>query len=90
MKILYLTFYFEPDLCAGSFRNTPLAYELNRQLNEEDEVHVITTMPNRYQSFKEHALETERIDKLLIHRISIPEHQSGFFDQINSFKTFFF
>ena len=90
MKILYLTFYFEPDLCAGSFRNTPLAYELNRKLKEGDEVHVITTMPNRYKSFKEDALEVERIDKLFIQRILIPEHQSGFLDQINSFKTFFF
>ena len=89
MKILYLTFYFEPDLCAGSFRNTPLAYELNRQLQRGDEIHVITTMPNRYNSFKEDALEVEQVDKLLIQRISIPEHQSGFLDQINSFKTFF-
>ncbi|KYG76244.1 glycosyltransferase involved in cell wall biosynthesis [Roseivirga ehrenbergii] len=90
MKILYLTFYFEPDLCAGSFRNTPLAYELNRKLKEGDEVHVITTMPNRYKSFKEDAQEVERIDKLFIQRIPIPDHQSGFSDQINSFKTFFF
>ena len=90
MKILYLTFYFEPDLCAGSFRNTPLAYELNRKLKEGDEVHVITTMPNRYKSFKEDAQEVERIDKLFIQRIPIPDHQSGFLDQINSFKTFFF
>ena len=90
MKILYLTFYFEPDLCAGSFRNTPLAYELNRKLKEGDEVHVITTMPNRYKSFKEDALEVEQRDKLFIQRIPIPDHQSGFLDQINSFKTFFF
>jgi len=90
MKILYLTFYFEPDLCAGSFRNTPLAYALNKKLKEGDEVHVITTMPNRYKSFKEEALEVEQMDKLHIDRISIPEHQSGFLDQINSFKTFFF
>ncbi len=90
MKILYLTFYFEPDLCAGSFRNTPLAYELNRKLKDGDEVHVITTMPNRYKSFKEDALEVEQRDKLFIQRIPIPVHQSGFLDQINSFKTFFF
>lgn len=90
MKILYLTFYFEPDLCAGSFRNTPLAYGLNRKLKEGDEIHVITTMPNRYKSFKEDAREVERIDKLFIQRIPIPDHQSGFLDQINSFKTFFF
>ena len=43
MKILFLTFYFEPDLCAGSFRNTPLFRELLRQMNEKDWIHVITT-----------------------------------------------
>ena len=47
MKILYLTFYFEPDLCAGSFRNTPLVAELARQLGPYGSVHVVTTQPNR-------------------------------------------
>ena len=41
MKILFLTFYFEPDLCAGSFRNTPLFRELLRQMNEKDWIHVV-------------------------------------------------
>ena len=30
-RIVYLTFYFKPDLCAGSFRNSSLAIELSRQ-----------------------------------------------------------
>jgi hypothetical protein len=30
-RIVYLTFYFEPDLCAGSFRNTPLVIKLAKQ-----------------------------------------------------------
>ena len=27
LRILFLTFYYRPDLCAGSFRATPLANE---------------------------------------------------------------
>ena len=88
-RILYLSFYFEPDLCAGSFRNTPLAKELANAVGDEGEVHVITTYPNRYHSFKQDALLFETQDNLLIHRIKIPSHKSGIIDQARSFVTFF-
>ena len=88
-KILYLTFYFEPDLCAGSFRNTPLAKELARQLGDENEIIIITTKPNRYNTFKVAAPLFEKIGNMTIHRISIPEHKSGFMDQILSFRAFY-
>ena len=62
MNILFLSFYFEPDLCAGSFRNTPLFKEIISRLGEDDYVHVITTLPNRYQSFEANA-KLEEIGK---------------------------
>lgn len=89
-KILYLSFYFEPDLCAGSFRNSPLAEELANQVKEDAEIHVITTLPNRYNTFDSNAAAFEKKNNLIINRILIPKHKSGFADQINSFKTFFF
>ena len=53
MKVLFLTYYFEPDLCAGSFRNTSLLKALNCKLGESsDKIDVITTHPNRYDSYK--------------------------------------
>lgn len=88
-KILYLSFYFEPDLCAGSFRNTPLAYELDRQLNGEVKIDVFTTMPNRYSSYEKSAQNIEERGNITIHRIDIPKHKSGFLDQINSFRTYY-
>jgi hypothetical protein len=88
-KILYLSFYFEPDLCAGSFRNTPLAKELARQFENIGTIDVITTVPNRYSSFDIAAHALEQRGNLCIHRILIPKHKSGFTDQINSFKTYF-
>ena len=87
-RILYLSFYFEPDLCAGSFRNTPLALELSKQF-EYGEIDVITTMPNRYTTFKTEAPEIERRKNLTIYRVVTPKHQSGFADQINSFRAYF-
>lgn len=88
-KILYLSFYFEPDLCAGSFRNSPLAKELSDQLKDKAEVDVITTLPNRYGSFDASAPAFEQRGNMNINRILIPKHKSGFSDQINSFKRYF-
>lgn len=89
-RIVYLTFYFQPDLCAGSFRNTPLAIELARQALEKDTIiDVYTTLPNRYSTFEQSATEFEEIDNLRIHRISLPAHKSGMLDQVLSFKKFY-
>ena len=89
-RIVYLTFYYEPDLCAGSFRNTPLAIELAKQAREKDIiVDVYSTLPNRYSSFKQSALEFEELGNLRIHRISLPPHKSGMLDQVFSFKKFY-
>jgi len=89
MKILLLSFYFEPDLCAGSFRNTPLFKELLSQLKEDDSIHVITTQPNRYKSYNTTAEEFEQGNRYEINRIKIPDHNSGLIDQAKSFLKFY-
>ncbi|CCH51618.1 glycosyl transferase, group 1 family protein [Fibrisoma limi BUZ 3] len=89
MTILYLTFYFEPDLCAGSFRNTALVAELANQLSPDDSIHVVTTQPNRYQSFSAKAPDHERRGNITIDRITVPTHASGLADQIRSFLTYY-
>jgi hypothetical protein len=90
MKILYLTFYFEPDLCAGSFRNTSLVDFLSKTLKNDDTIDVITTYPNRYKSYKVKAPTFEKKGNVQINRISVPNHKSGFLDQMNTFRAFFF
>ncbi|MBD3630364.1 glycosyltransferase family 4 protein [Cyclobacterium sp.] len=87
-RILYLSFYFKPDLCAGSFRNTPLLECLART-NPDVRIDVMTTLPNRYGSFSQEAPENEILNNVHIHRIAIPKHKSGIKDQILSFKTFY-
>ncbi len=89
MRILYLTFYFEPDLCPGSFRNTSLVTELARQLGTDGSVHVLTTQPNRYQSFSQTAPGHEERGNVVVDRVAVPTHASGFFDQIRSFITYY-
>jgi glycosyltransferase involved in cell wall biosynthesis len=95
MNILYFSFYFEPDLCAGSFRNTPLVEELASQLSPNDHIHVITTQPNRYKTFQVRAISHEETQKesgcrVTIDRIDIPAHTSGLLDQIRSFITYYY
>jgi hypothetical protein len=88
-KILYLSFYFEPDLCAGSFRNSPLARELAKQLEGKATVDIITTVPNRYSSFSVEAPQDEVLGNLHIRRIILPSHESGFADQIKAFYHYY-
>ena len=88
-RILYLSFYFEPDLCAGSFRNTPLAKELSKQLLSIANVDVISTIPNRYQSFTVDAPDEEVLDNLYIRRIRLPIHKSKLIDQMFAFWKYY-
>ncbi|GAB3789767.1 glycosyltransferase family 4 protein [Spirosoma horti] len=93
MNILYLTFYFEPDIGPGSFRNTALVQELSRQLGSNDAIHVITTRPNRYQAYTPTAPEHEEQGygncPVTIDRVQVPAHKSGQLDQIRAFLTYF-
>jgi glycosyltransferase involved in cell wall biosynthesis len=89
-RIVYLSFYFKPDLCAGSFRNSPLAIELAKQTLKKNVVlDVYTTLPNRYSTFDVGAQEYEEVDNLRIHRIALPAHKSGMLDQVFAFWHFY-
>ena len=91
MKILFLSFYCQPDLCAGSFRATALIEELKKNLPDNSSIDVVTTMPNRYQSFevgkKVEAFEQDQ--NISIYRIPLPSHKSGMVDQIKAFYSFY-
>lgn len=89
-RILYLSFYFEPDLSACSFRNSPLAKELAKQLEGRAIIDVITTMPNRYSSFSVESAKEEWASNLSIHRVDLPKHKKGFLGQVNSFRYYYF
>ena len=91
MKILFLSFYYQPDLCAGSFRATALIKELKKQLPVDSTIDVVTTMPNRYQSFDagNSVEEFEQDGDVNIYRIPLPTHKSGMADQIKSFYSFY-
>ena len=81
MKLLILSFYFQPDLCAGSFRTTALVDALRQKLEIDDTIEIITTMPNRYKSLRNPAYSFEKHENIIIRRIPMPDHEGGFIDQ---------
>lgn len=88
MHVLLLSFYFPPDLSAGSFRMEALVAALRERLPEASRITVITTRPNRYGSFGAEAAAVQHDGPLTIHRIDLPAHQSGMRDQAWAFASF--
>lgn len=88
MRILVLSFYFQPDLCAGSFRAAALVKTLSMKLSPGSYVDVVTTLPNRYSTFDAAAPEFENYQGISIRRIKIPSHASGMIDQSKAFLHF--
>ncbi len=77
MKILFLSFYFPPDLSAGSFRSYSLVKALISENIKSFSIDVITTLPNRYSSFSKSAPKFEAYPKHKIYRIPIMQNKNG-------------
>lgn len=88
MNVLLLSFYFPPDLSAGSFRMDALVASLLDRLPKGSRITVITTSPNRYGSFDAPAPSIEVRHLLTVHRIALPAHRSGMLDQARAFSAF--
>lgn len=90
LKILVLSFYYTPDLSAGSFRTASLVQALLNFVPSSSQIDVVTTLPNRYSSFSVDAPEIENQPGLHIRRIPLLVHQSGMIDQSIAFLIFYF
>ena len=88
MKIVFFTFYYPPDLCAGSFRAIALVQSLSKKMKENDELHIITTHPNRYENHREKADNIQKNGNITVHRFSVPSHKSEMFSQARSFASY--
>lgn len=88
MRVLVLSFYFHPDLSAGSFRATALVEALREGLPEGSSIDVLSTMPNRYCSYSAEAAECQTVGNVTIRRVAMPPHRSGIVDQSRAFLTF--
>ena len=88
--LIIFSFYFTPDLCAGSFRNSTLIEELEKQSGKKVAKVIITTKPNRYKEFRTSSKKHEKTGSVEIYRIQIPDHQSGIIDQIKAYTIYFY
>ncbi len=88
MKILVLSFYYQPDLSAGSFRATALVDALRLLMPPGSTIHVVTTLPNRYRTYKADAPKTESHEGIIVDRVILPAHKSGMLDQSQAFMVF--
>ena len=88
LKIVFFTFYYPPDLCAGSFRASALAQAFSKRMKDNDELHIVTTHPNRYESHRINADNIELFGNITVHRISVPDHKSGMFSQARTFAAY--
>lgn len=88
MRVLVLSYWYEPDLSAGSFRVTALVKQLRAQLPADAVIDVVTTMPNRYHTYKQSAASEECLGNVNIWRITLPSHKNGMVDQSRAFVRF--
>jgi hypothetical protein len=85
---LLLSFYFRPDLSAGSFRASALVDSLLEILPAGSSIDVITTAPNRYSTFSREVVANETAGPLKITRIPLPAHRSDLLGQSRAFLRF--
>ncbi len=88
MRLLLVSFYYPPDLCAGSFRAGALVAALRERAPPGTQIDVVTTLPNRYQTFAAQAPELEAGSGLEVRRIRLPTHRSDMLGQARAFLTF--
>lgn len=93
MKILLLTFYYPPDLSAGSYRAKAIVDALRAEGPADLTVEIMTTMPNRYASYADHHCSSadgrSRADGAdIVERLPVTGHKSGLFDQCLCFAGF--
>lgn len=87
MKVLILSYFYPPDLCAGSFRTKSLVEELS-QKDKIEKITILSSTPNRYDSFRKGAESFESSGKIDIYRANTPRHGSSLFGQIRSFMCY--
>ncbi|MDI9408350.1 MAG: glycosyltransferase family 4 protein [Candidatus Pacebacteria bacterium] len=93
MNLLILSYYYPPDLSAGSFRCQALVAALIQKMPSGSTITVLTTEPNRYTSHRAAASEresatTERGVTVEIIRFKLPPHHSRALHQALGFLAY--
>jgi len=88
MKILFLSYYYLPDLSAGSFRSNSLINKFSKIDNLN--VDVLTTFPNRYSDFNIKTKKIEINHNCNIIRFKVGGKSNKIYGQIFSFLQYYY
>ena len=88
LRLLILSFYYTPDLSAGSFRTAALVKALRERAPPGTRIELVTTLPNRYRSFSPEAPLSESSAEFEMRRIPLPPHRSDMPGQSRAFAVF--
>lgn len=88
MKILVLSYYYKPDLSAGSFRISSLIDSFKRLSNKDIYVDIITTTPNRYAPFIIKVSNYEIDRNITIVRATIKKNKNNLFREVYGFLKY--
>lgn len=86
LRMLLASYYFPPDLCAGSFRAKALADALVES-GRDIELDVVTTEPNRYQSHRPSVINDDNLG-YSVYRVPMPKTSAGLSGQVRCFGQF--
>ncbi|MGE3341955.1 MAG: glycosyltransferase family 4 protein [Vicinamibacterales bacterium] len=86
-RLLLLTLYYPPDLSAGSFRASALVTALTAA-DPDLEIDVVTSVPNRYQTYSAEAPAVEQHGRVTVRRLPMPGHRSDMTGQAMAYARF--
>ena len=79
MKYLLISYYFPPDIGAGSFRSYTLLKSILKKANKEDKIFVISATPNRYNVKPKGAYNKIDDKRVTFYKIKVPNHKEKIF-----------
>ena len=89
MRVLFLTYFYPPDLCAGAFRSEALLSAFGRYAkNKSVEVDILTTQPHRYSTYHSESAFSESSDFATVKRFPNLQSNSGRFGDVRNFLKY--
>lgn len=86
MKLIIFSYNFPPDISAGAFRIRSLVSQLDKCLKNNIEIHVLTSIPNRYSAATNSIEYSERV---YVKKFSVPDLGKSFFGLALAYTVYF-
>ena len=83
---MFLSFYYPPDFCAGSFRANGLKKSFLKHKALTSLI-ILTTYPQRYGHINNVPL-IEKVKNFKVRRVKTPEHKNKFYRQVYNFLVY--